>query len=252
MSRALDDAMNRALDRALGDALDRWLDDEISGRSAFLTAGNLVRSYTGMRTAMHAAVVGALAAECPAPRTILDLGGCDGLLAVRLRERFPAARIVSADINPVVTRRAAGLTQSGRAARYAVADVQALPFGDGAFPAVVTSAIACWVVAPGGAWAQEAGLRECARVLAPGGVLVALAHGVEQPGMCREMPGLDRLVAAAGLRVRSAGGIGEVAEPGPLPAGAGPHQTATWAAATRAARGRSVLVTARKPGRRRP
>jgi SAM-dependent methyltransferase len=234
----------------------------VAQRDVQLLAALTNSRYQEQRTVMHSALIDALAAELPAPGKVLDLGGSDGLLAVRLRSRFPHAKIASLDLDAELTRRTARLTPSGRAARYLVGDVQSLPFADCTFSAATTSAIACWIdggvagswgqetTQPRG-WAQEAGLREIARVLRPGGCLVALSHGMGLPGKVRVMPDLGELVAAAGLRVVSAGGISDPPDLTTPAPGAHPLEVDMWYFRTRAAQGRPVTVTARKPGRRR-
>ena len=114
--------------------------------------------------ALHARVLDALADE-PWPRTLplLDAGcGTGGFLA-RLRAAAPAVVAEGLEYHPPAAARA----RAKAAARVTVGSVNAMPFRDGAFGAVVSLDVLCHAaVEPGRAMA------ELARVLAPGGLLV--------------------------------------------------------------------------------
>ena len=100
-----------------------------------------------------------------APERFLDVGCGMGELAERV-QREVGAEVVAVDISP----RMVELTR-GRGVDAREADVQALPFEDGSFDCVGAN----WVLyhVPD----LELGVRELARVLRPGGTLVAATLG---------------------------------------------------------------------------
>ena len=99
------------------------------------------------------------------PRRILEVGGGPGELAERMRDELRAT-VEFVDISPrmVELARARGL-------RARLGDVQELPFAGGGFDC----AVAAWMLfhVPD----LERGLAELARVLRPGGKLVAATNG---------------------------------------------------------------------------
>jgi SAM-dependent methyltransferase len=96
-----------------------------------------------------------------APRRVLDVGCGTGELAERI-VAATGAEIVAADLSQRMVNLA---RERGLDAR--LADIQQLPFGDGEFDCVV----AAWVLYHAPERAQA--IREAARVLRPGGRLVA-------------------------------------------------------------------------------
>ncbi len=100
-----------------------------------------------------------------APERVLDVGSGPGYFAERLREEL-AAQVVAVDASPRMVELA-----RGRGLEARVADVQDLPFPDGAFDAVVANWMLYHVPDLG------RGLAEIVRVLRPGGHLVAATFG---------------------------------------------------------------------------
>ena len=101
------------------------------------------------------------------PGRFLDVGCGMGELAEQVQREL-GAEVVAVDISP----RMVELTRD-RGVDARIADVQALPFGDGEFDCVAAN----WVLyhVP----ELELGIREAARVLRPGGRLVAATLGDE-------------------------------------------------------------------------
>jgi ubiquinone/menaquinone biosynthesis C-methylase UbiE len=104
--------------------------------------------------------------EVPAPRRVLDVGCGTGYLLRRIAARAPqAAELVGVDAAAQMVRVAQDATADPRV-RFLSGTAEHLPGPDGVFDLVVTTTSFDH-------WAdQQAGLRECARVLTPGGCLV--------------------------------------------------------------------------------
>jgi SAM-dependent methyltransferase len=109
-------------------------------------------------------VVFAAVAEV-APRRVLEVGCGPGELAERISRELDAD-VAALDVSP----RMVELTRA-RGVAAQVGDVQSLPFGDGSFDC----AVAAWMLfhVPD----LDRGLSELARVLRPGGRLVAATNG---------------------------------------------------------------------------
>jgi SAM-dependent methyltransferase len=112
------------------------------------------------------------------PRDVLEVGCGPGELSQRV-EREIGAAVIAIDISPrmVELARARGVDAH-------VGDVQDLPFGDAEFDC----AIAAWVLyhVPD----VTVGISELARVLRPGGRLVAVTNGLDHLAELRELIGL--------------------------------------------------------------
>jgi len=121
-------------------------------------------AYTGEATALDARVPAVAAVVAAAPRRILEVGCGWGELAEWLA-RETRAEVVATDLSPRMVELA---RERGVDAR--LADVQDLPFGDGEFDVVV----AAWMLyhVPD----LDRALSQLARVLRPGGRLVAVTN----------------------------------------------------------------------------
>lgn len=130
-------------DRLLGPALFAPFAGELAGRAARLGATTVVETAAGT-----------------------------GVVTRALCAALPRARVVATDLNPaMVTRGVAGVP----AARWAVADAQALPVADGAADLLVCSFAVMFFPD------RRAAFAETARVLAPGGTaLVTVWDEVER------------------------------------------------------------------------
>jgi ubiquinone/menaquinone biosynthesis C-methylase UbiE len=124
----------------------------------------------GWRGRMHHDIAGR-AAELAvsvhaAPRRVLDIGCGTGYLLRLLAERCPqATELAGIDAAPSMIGAAERAADDLRL-RFTVGAAERLPYPDGAFDLVVsTTSFDHWSD-------QQAGLGECARVLAPGGHLV--------------------------------------------------------------------------------
>ncbi len=116
------------------------------------------------------------------PRSVLEVGAGWGELAARIANDG-VRRVVPTDLSP----RMASLAR-GRGLAPVLADVQALPFPDAAFDAVVANAMLYHVPD------LDRGLDEIARVLAPDGRLVATTFAPDHLAEVWELvggPGVD-------------------------------------------------------------
>jgi ubiquinone/menaquinone biosynthesis C-methylase UbiE len=139
----------------------------------------------------------------PAPRRILDVGCGTGYLLRRLADRCPdAAELIGVDPARAMIA-AARAAAAGDRLQWLEGTAEELPFPEGSFDLVVsTTSFDHWAD-------QQAGLRECARVLTPGGRLVltdlfspllvpTLVGGRRRKARTRRRA--DRLLTAAGFR----------------------------------------------------
>lgn len=113
------------------------------------------------------------------PRRVLEVGGGPGELAERMQRELEAD-VAFVDISPRMVELA-----RGRGIDAEVGDVQELPFADGMFDTVV----AAWMLyhVPD----LDRGLVEIARVLEPGGVLVAVTNDPDHIREIRDLLGYD-------------------------------------------------------------
>jgi ubiquinone/menaquinone biosynthesis C-methylase UbiE len=99
---------------------------------------------------------------------VLDIGCGTGLLAARIRQAFPDAKVIGCDFSLGMLAQA---SRNSRAHALVQGSALALPYKDGAFDAVVSTEAFHWFPD------QDAALREFYRVLAPRGrLLVSLVN----------------------------------------------------------------------------
>jgi SAM-dependent methyltransferase len=137
-------------------------------------------AYTGVGTAVDARTPLVAAVAEAGPSRVLEVGCGWGELAEWLA-RDTGAEVVAVDLSPRMVELARSRGVDAR-----VADVQALPFDDETFDV----AVAAWMlyhVAD-----LDRGLRELARVLRPGGRLVAVTNSVFHLNELRELVGSGR------------------------------------------------------------
>ena len=126
----------------------------------------------------HDAVVDAIGEA--SPRRVLEVGCGWGDLSLRIAREF-GAEVVAVDLSPRMVELARAQGVDAR-----VADVQSLPFEDGEFDCVTAN----WMLyhVPD----LDRGLSELARVLRPGGRLVAATNGLTHLGELWDLVGRDR------------------------------------------------------------
>ena len=141
--------------------------------------------------------------QVPAPRRVLDVGCGTGYVMRQLAARLPrASEFLGVDPAPKMIE-AARAASSDERLHFIPGTAERLPADDGAYDLVVsTTSFDHWTD-------QAAGIRECARALAPGGTLVLTDQfsnllwptmlGTRR-GTARTRSRATRLITAAGLR----------------------------------------------------
>lgn len=134
-------------------------------------------AYTGEATEGDARLPALEALAAARPRRVLEVGCGWGALARMIEDRT-AAEVVATDLSPRMVELARGQGLDARPA-----DVQALPFADASFDA----AVAAWMLyhVPD----LHRAVRELARVLVPGGVLVAVTNSALHLQELRDLVG---------------------------------------------------------------
>ena len=138
----------------------------MSPRSASVPTVTRRAGSAGSTTRSRTALADLALAQVPAPQRVLDVGCGTGYLLRRIAARVPhAAELAGVDAAADMVRVAQDTTADQRA-RFLAGTAEHLPEPDDWFDLLVTTTSFDH-------WAdQQAGLRECARVMAPGGCLV--------------------------------------------------------------------------------
>lgn len=99
------------------------------------------------------------------PAVVVDLGAGTGQGTIALKRRYPGGRVVAADVAPGMLEQARRRQTLLRRFDRLVADAASLPLRDGTVDMIFSSLMLQWCNDP------DRVLRECRRVLRPGGVL---------------------------------------------------------------------------------
>ncbi|MBK9516455.1 MAG: methyltransferase domain-containing protein [Anaeromyxobacter sp.] len=137
--------------------------DKARVRAAFSRGAAAYDGRAEVQAAVRAQALALAARAAPSARRVLDVGCGTGRLLADLAAARPGALLTGVDLAP-------GMCAAARAAApgaaLASADAEALPLRDAAFDLVLSTSTFQWLPR------LEPALRECARVLRPGGRLV--------------------------------------------------------------------------------
>jgi malonyl-CoA O-methyltransferase len=115
-------------------------------------------------------LIGLLQAEDARPARLLDVGAGTGRLLARLRELYPEALAVGADLALGMCR-AASANLAGARVQMVNADAERLPFAQGSFDLVISTSTYQWLST------LDVAFAEVKRVLAPGGLFCFALFG---------------------------------------------------------------------------
>jgi malonyl-CoA O-methyltransferase len=107
------------------------------------------------------------------PTAILDLGAGTGLAARQLKRRFARSRVTAVDVAPGMLEQSRARSRFWRPLHCELADARSLPFADASFDLVYSNLMLQWVEP------LDMALAQIARVLKPGGLLLASSFGPE-------------------------------------------------------------------------
>jgi ubiquinone/menaquinone biosynthesis C-methylase UbiE len=146
-------------------------------------------SFNPTRERRFEVMLDALAVSLPARFTALDLGSGPGPLSLRLLRRFPKARVVAVDYDPVVLRIGRGaLGDMGGRLTWVDAQLGSPGWTDqlpaGKFDAALSTTALHWLTEP----ALRAMYRDLGRRIRRGGVFLNGDHlpwGADAPGLSR-------------------------------------------------------------------
>lgn len=179
-------------------ALKLWLRAEYDTREGLLTPDALRERLRDLAPLLDPAARAGGFRELPAGARILDAGCGSGLFLFGLLARAPHLQGTGVDLSPGAVEGAARAAEvlGVAAARFEVADLESLPFPDGAFDGAVCAFTLNLLPD------KASGLRELARVLRPGARLVVLDSVI--PGRAADAGSEDEAgflekAAAAGL-----------------------------------------------------
>ena len=158
------------------------LDDPEVVREQYATERNLAlrKSIYGNSDGPDARDLAFQAVAAAKPRRVLEVGGGEGELAARIVHEL-GAELVGIDQSERMVQ-----IQRGKGLDARVGDVQELPFADGQFDASLAAWMLYHVPDP------HRALAELARVLRPGGRLVAVATAYEHLAELSDLMGRDR------------------------------------------------------------
>jgi malonyl-CoA O-methyltransferase len=148
------------------------LDSAAMARS-FSVASNGYDAAANLQSRVREELLSRLSGLQISPRDIVDLGAGTGAATVLLKRRFRRARVVAADVAPGMLQVAGQRSRFWRPIHCLHADARSLPMADASVDLVYSNLMLQWVDP------LDMALSEIARVLRPGGLLLASSFGPE-------------------------------------------------------------------------
>ncbi len=145
--------------------------DRTAVRGSFSRAASTYDAAAVLQARVRGELLGRLELVRLDPAVVLDLGAGTGHATLELKRRYRRARVVAADLAPGMLREAGRRQTLWRRFDRLGADAAALPLADGSVDLVFSSLMLQWCPDP------DAVLRECRRVLRPGGLLTFTTLG---------------------------------------------------------------------------
>ena len=140
-------------------------------RRAFARAASSYEKHDALQREAEARLLDSLDYYDSHPERVLDIGCGTGRGTALLKKRWPKAQVVALDLSPAMLREARRHAGWWRPFARVCADGQQLPFPDGSFDVLYSNLCMQWCETPRLLFA------ECARILRPGGFLVASSLG---------------------------------------------------------------------------
>ena len=145
--------------------------DPCQVRRAFARAASSYERHDALQREVEARLFESLDYYEGTPARVLDVGCGTGRGTARLKKRWRGAEVIALDLSPPMLREARRHAGWWKPFARVCADGRALPFPDHSVDVVYSNLCLQWCDAPG------ALLAECARVLQPGGLIVASSLG---------------------------------------------------------------------------
>ena len=140
-------------------------------RRAFARAASTYEQHDALQREVGARLLDSLDYYEGTPQRVLDIGCGTGRGTAALKKRWPKAEMIALDLAPSMLRRARRYGGWRKPFARVCADGQALPFADRSMDVVYSNLCMQWCETP------RPLLAECARVLKPGGFMVASSLG---------------------------------------------------------------------------
>jgi malonyl-CoA O-methyltransferase len=140
-------------------------------RRAFARAASSYERHDALQREVEARLFDSLEYRDGEPGRVLDIGCGTGRGTARLKKRWPKAEVIALDLSPSMLREARRHAGWWKPFARVCADGQQLPFPDRSIDVVYSNLCIQWCETP------RPMLAECARVLRPGGLLVASSLG---------------------------------------------------------------------------
>jgi malonyl-CoA O-methyltransferase len=147
------------------EAIDPYTLDAGRVRASFSAAAGNYDTAAVLQTTVRDELLRRLDALRMTPATAIDLGAGTGHASIALKRRYPGARVIAADIALPMLQQAGRRQTLLRRFHRVAADAAALPFGAAACDMLFSNLTFQWCNE------LDRVLRECRRVIRPGGVL---------------------------------------------------------------------------------